>query len=147
MEDLVDITVYGSPAPQGSKKAFMPRGARFPTMVESAGDKLKDWRATITLAAGTAMGERPAVDGPVCVKVIFFFLRPKAHFGTGRNNGQLKASAPDRHTKMPDVDKLARSGLDSLTGVVFRDDSQVVELTAGKAYAEKAGAHIHVSAF
>ncbi len=34
----------------------------------------------------------------------------------------------------PDLDKLCRACLDSLTGIVWRDDSQVVRLEANKDY-------------
>ncbi len=37
---------------------------------------------------------------------------------------------------MPDVDKLARCALDALSGVVIKDDAQVVELYARKRYGE-----------
>ena len=38
---------------------------------------------------------------------------------------------PDRR---PDLDKLCRACLDSLTGIVWRDDTQVVHLEASKDY-------------
>ena len=42
-----------------------------------------------------------------------------------------------RPTKRPDIDNIAKTILDALNGVVFRDDSQVVELFASKAYNDK----------
>ena len=39
----------------------------------------------------------------------------------------------------PDVDKLARAGLDAMTGVVFSDDAQVTEALVGKVYGETPG--------
>lgn len=41
-----------------------------------------------------------------------------------------------RPTKKPDVDNLVKSILDALSGVAYKDDSQVVELTIGKIYSE-----------
>jgi Holliday junction resolvase RusA-like endonuclease len=40
------------------------------------------------------------------------------------------------HVKKPDVDKLSRCLLDSLKGVVWTDDSQVIVLSARKYYAD-----------
>jgi len=45
-----------------------------------------------------------------------------------------KPSHPVYKAQKPDVDKLVRSILDSLTGVVYTDDSQVVIVTAYKKY-------------
>ena len=44
--------------------------------------------------------------------------------------GPLSEKPPRR----PDLDKLCRACLDSLTGIVWRDDAQVVRLEASKGY-------------
>jgi Holliday junction resolvase RusA-like endonuclease len=49
--------------------------------------------------------------------------------------------------KKPDIDKLIRSTFDSMTGVLYRDDSQVVQVRATKVYVtsdEPAGAVIRI---
>jgi Holliday junction resolvase RusA-like endonuclease len=46
---------------------------------------------------------------------------------------------------MPDLDKLVRAILDSLTGVVWRDDAQVVDIVARKVYAETPGVDIAIT--
>ena len=38
----------------------------------------------------------------------FRFVRPKSHYGTGRNAKKLKPSAPPHHTQKPDATKLLR---------------------------------------
>lgn len=42
-----------------------------------------------------------------------------------------------RPTKKPDLDNIAKSVLDSLNGLAYKDDSQVVSLKVEKYYAEK----------
>jgi Holliday junction resolvase RusA-like endonuclease len=77
------------------------------------------------------------------VKIEFRFPRHNSHFGTGKNVGKLKASAPKFVAVKPDVDKLIRAVLDALTDAgVFRDDSRVVQVSATKIYADKPGALI-----
>jgi Holliday junction resolvase RusA-like endonuclease len=39
-------------------------------------------------------------------------------------------------TKRPDLDKLIRAILDGITGILIEDDSQVVNITATKQYAQ-----------
>jgi Holliday junction resolvase RusA-like endonuclease len=40
-----------------------------------------------------------------------------------------------QHVKLPDLDKLVRCVADALTGVLYLDDKQVVDLHARKCYA------------
>lgn len=128
----VEFFVAGDAKPQGSKRAIMGPNQRFPSVVESAGQPLKDWRGDVRYAA-TKVNRR--FDGAVAVRLHFAMRRPKCHFGTGRNAQKLKDSSPEHHTKKPDVDKLARAILDALTGVLYRDDSCVNDLLASKGWA------------
>ncbi|MDK6371974.1 MULTISPECIES: RusA family crossover junction endodeoxyribonuclease [Aerococcus] len=47
-------------------------------------------------------------------------------------------------TKKPDIDNYAKAILDASNGVLYKDDGQVVKLTATKAYAPKACVVINV---
>lgn len=125
---IVKFRVFGEAIPQGSMKAFMRKGARFP-VVTSDNTRLKPWRQLVADGASRAVAQLPPderrllLEG-VRVTVAFYLPRPK--------------SLPKRvtaHTKAPDADKLCRGIFDALTAVVFRDDSQVCELVAAKYYA------------
>lgn len=83
-------------------------------------------------------------EGPVAASYRFFYARPKSHYGTGRNAGIVKESAPERHTQKPDIDNLIKTTKDSLKGIVWRDDSQVAEIDAVKFWAEKNSVEITV---
>ena len=41
-----------------------------------------------------------------------------------------------RPVKKPDVDNIAKAVFDSLNGIAYKDDAQVVELSMSKYYAE-----------
>ena len=124
----VEFFVHGRPQPQGSTKAFMPKGVRFP-VVTSDNAKLKPWRQQVAGMAAT-IAQGITLDA-VRVQCEFSFLRPKS------------TSMKVLHkTTKPDLDKLVRAVLDSLTGIVFRDDSQVIAVIATKAFAEREGAWI-----
>jgi Holliday junction resolvase RusA-like endonuclease len=47
-------------------------------------------------------------------------------------------------TVPPDLDKLIRAVLDGLTGVAYKDDGQVVKITAVKIYGQKLGVQIGI---
>jgi hypothetical protein len=70
-------------------------------------------------------GEIASRDTPVFLRLQFFLQRP--------------VSLPKRFTeptKKPDWDKLVRALCDSLTGVLFDDDSQVVQAFVAKKYGQ-----------
>lgn len=124
---VVTFTVYGHAEPQGSAKAFIPKGWNR-AIVTSANPNLKAWRALVTSEAQRVAGDGQ-FTGPVAVGVAFFYQRPK--------------SLPKRvlhNTKRPDVDKALRGILDSLSGVLYHDDAQVVRVLATKHYAAPASA-------
>jgi crossover junction endodeoxyribonuclease RusA len=136
------VVVNGRPAPQGSKRHV--GGGRMVEMSKAVGP----WREAVRAETQRAAAAVIWPDGwPVTVDVVFYLQRPAGHYGTGRNGGAVKASAPGYPAGRPDVDKLARAVLDGLAmGGAFTDDSQVVSLTAIKRWADghPPGASIHV---
>ena len=125
----IAFSVLGTPAPQGSKRAFVV-GKRA-VMTEDS-KRSGPWRDSVAAAAREAMGGLTPVDLPMEVKVTFYFTRPKT----------VKRPYP---SVVPDIDKLQRALLDGLTaGGVFVDDSRVVDVTARKRYADFACAEVIV---
>lgn len=125
---MIQFTVYGQAKPAGSKKAFVnPRTGRAVIVDDS---KNKSWRQEVALAAAAGMERADECEpllGALEVTFVFYRPRPKGHFGTGRNAGVVRESAPAFPTTRPDVLKLARAVEDSLTGIVYADDSQIVD--------------------
>jgi crossover junction endodeoxyribonuclease RusA len=118
---LIEIRVIGTPAPQGSKRAFVNKYTGRAAMVESS-SKVKPWRESVKYAAH-AHGAR--LVGPVSVELVFTLPKPKSAPKTRR-------TWPDRK---PDVDKLTRSTLDALVQAgTIEDDARVVRLSAAKKY-------------
>lgn len=117
----IRFTAFGRPLPQGSKNAFKT-GNRVVLVEASKG--LKPWRSVVALAAKEVMldvQDMSLIEGPVSVELLFQFVPGK--------------TVKRKHmTTKPDIDKTARAILDSLTGVVWKDDSQVVDLRARKVY-------------
>ena len=136
---ILRFTALGRPVPQGSKRAVPMRATGKPTRIAMIEDNphLRSWRGLVAEEARIAMLEARAEDlfaGAIDVVLTFNLLRPKSHFGTGRNASRVLPSAPPEPAVMPDIDKLVRGVLDALTGVVFRDDAQVTSLMARKTY-------------
>jgi Holliday junction resolvase RusA-like endonuclease len=81
---------------------------------------------------------------PIRLSLTFTFCRPKSHFTTRKGVRTLKDSAPSHKTGKPDCTKLARAVEDALTGIIWQDDSQVVELHVWKVWGDTEGVHIGV---
>ena len=73
---------------------------------------------------------------PLKLTVTFQFIRPKS----------VTAKKRPRPSAKPDLSKLVRCVEDSLTGILIRDDSLVVDLVARKVYADCAGVTIELEA-
>jgi Holliday junction resolvase RusA-like endonuclease len=144
------IRVYGEPGTAGSKSAGVSyrKGAdgkpepvktadgRLVTFVkDSSGAKGKAWRSLVADAGAEAMDGREKLSGPLYVEMTFLRARAAGHYGSGRNAGVLKDSAPAYPAVRPDVLKHARATEDSLTGVVWEDDSRVVSGPNEKVFA------------
>ena len=78
------------------------------------------------------------------VEFVFHRRRPKGHFGSGRNAGVVKASAPAHPTSRPDVLKLARAAEDALTGIVWHDDAAIVDERLRKVWGDREGCTVTV---
>ena len=139
----ISFEVLGKPQPAGSKKGFPIRrkNGGIGVVITDANANAKPWKATVASAAREAYSG-PILTGPLSFCVTFYIVRPKSHFGTGRNKNKLKASAPVYPATKPDVLKLARAVEDALTGVIWRDDSQIVTELMFKCYGEYARASI-----
>jgi Holliday junction resolvase RusA-like endonuclease len=132
--------VPGRPVPQGSKTAFVNKKTGRPIVVDKD-MRLPEWRMKITAHARDAIAHHSLalmfpMTGPVGIRVDFILDRHKSHYGTGKNAGVVKESAPRYPATMPDIDKLLRAILDGLTDArVWDDDGQVVWVQAGKYWA------------
>ena len=87
---------------------------------------------TAIMAAAAEAGVKP-LEGPLQVSVTFYLPRPK------RLMRKKDPAGPIPHTARPDVDNLWKSTADALSGLAWRDDSQVCQTIAHKWYAEKDG--------
>lgn len=138
----ISFFVPGIPKPGGSKTGFYIKKIKRVVITEACKTSM-NWRSAVALFAHENYSGAP-LKGPLKLEVIFYMPRPKYHFGTGRNAGNLKPSAPSHHSISPDATKLMRSTEDALKGILWDDDSQVAEQYAKKPYSCRPGAQITV---
>jgi len=118
---VITLEVLGRPTPQGSKNIYRGR------LVEAQAANLKKWRAAIE-AACQPYAEQNIHLGPIRLEVDFYLERPKS----------VKVSDRALPIVPPDLDKLVRGVGDGIgqSGLIYGDDSQIVEILARKFYAD-----------
>lgn len=131
-KDELVIMLAGEAVSQGSMKTYgwknKKTGKQVNRLTHSNKAKLDPWREMVAVAAGQEVLTTPGwfkddKEIGYVVQVIFYFAKP--------------ASAPKKRrlmTRRPDLDKLFRAIGDSLTKVVYPDDSQLIEIRARKEY-------------
>ena len=120
---MSEFFVPGKPVQQGSMK-HIGNGM----IVHNKSKELMAWREKIGWSAKSHRVPYQE-SGAVAIKLGFVFELPKS----------VKRDLP---TVPPDLDKLIRSCLDALSGIAYKDDSQVCEILASKRYGETPGVFI-----
>lgn len=148
-EGIFSLVVHGKPEPRGSKASRVlykdrkekvphrrPDGTIMSVVYDTNEHASLKWMRHVEITARAKWQGPPLSDVGLDAVLTFFVERPPtSHYGTGRNVRIVKESAPARPIVRPDLDKLGRSTLDALTGVVWHDDSQIVGLSMDKRYA------------
>lgn len=122
----LSVFIPGNPAAKGNIRYLGQRGGR--AILTDATKNLKPWDSHVRSALADDEGQPKArFDGAVHVELEFVMPRP--------------LSTPKKRTpaavKKPDLDKLQRAVFDAISSAgVWRDDSQVVSVTATKRIAE-----------
>lgn len=146
---LLNITVPGVPQPKGSMRSFVPKDRRGQLVRDPRNGRLKismtnnspltrEWQHRVSYFAKSALPGAVPAEGAYRVTGAFKFQRPTSHLLRGVDSltglPRMRKDAPPRHTYKPDLDKLIRAVLDALTGIVYPDDSQVMELDFSKSW-------------
>ena len=127
--------VLGKPAPKGSWTPYQDKRTGRIGLKPHSSKRAKDWDFAIKLAASKHAPPEPLAC-PVAVRLAFRLERPKSVKPADRPLPLVK----------PDIDKLERAVLDALTGVIWKDDAQVVELRGSKVYGAPQGVSISIRA-
>lgn len=124
---MIRLELTGKPEGKGRPR-FAKKTGRVYT---PAATKLAEGRV---IDAWTNAGQ-PRIDGPVRLRLRIDVARPKGHF---RTNGALTAAGvrlPHPTGKKPDLDNALKLVMDALNRRAYRDDVDVVEVSAVRAWA------------
>lgn len=119
----ITITIPGVPI--AKKRHRTAKGKTYNPQTQE--ERAVRWEIKKNLVAGHNLLKEPLI-----LTCNAFFPRPKSHYGSGRNAGKVKQSAPKHHTNKPDFDNIAKFYMDAMNKLVFLDDTQVVGFGEGR---------------
>ena len=121
----IEFTVPGRPVPMARPRVTM-HGTYTPK-------RCRDYKAAVSIAAKVAMVGKEPIEGAVALFIKLGYGAPQSWTKAKRAAASGNAIRPiGRNTG--DADNHAKAIMDALTGIVWKDDSQVVCLTVEKWY-------------
>lgn len=131
----IRFRVEGKAQTKGSAKGFVGRSkttGKLRAFIVNDNTANKSWAKTVAVEAAR---HRPStlLTGPIGVQ--YLFIRKRPH----------RPRCPCPITK-PDLDKLVRSLNDALTGIIWKDDAQVIQSSESKVYGDHEAVEIVITA-
>ena len=125
--------------PKGKGRPRFTRAGKF-TRVYTDKQTL-DYEALIKFFAAEAMGSTDPLETPVSV---FLYIRHAVPQSYSKKRTEACLSGLEQPCKKPDIDNITKTYLDGMNGVVFLDDTQVVDLHVKKVYSAVPGVDVMV---
>lgn len=123
----VSFTIPGAPVGKGR-----PRFARHGShVVAYTPHKTVNFEAVVKIMASQAMAGKALLTRPVALHIDMYMPIPGSW---SKKRQQLAYAGLIGATTKPDIDNVIKGLADSMNGIVFIDDKQIVSLTASKQY-------------
>lgn len=133
----IHFQVEGDPKGKGR-----PRFSRVGNFTKVYTDKQTlTYEAMIATFAKQAMGGTELIKTPVSV---FLYVRLPVPQSYSKKRRDACLSGLEKPCKKPDIDNIAKTYLDAMNGVIFVDDTQVIDLHVKKLYSVVAGVDVMV---
>lgn len=124
---MIRFTVCAVPIaqPRQRHRVLTVGGRTFAQNFTPAKHPVQSFKATVRLAATEAY-KGPPIDGPLSLRLVFVLPRPK------RMIWKSRPMPREAHASKPDWDNLGKALADALTGLCWRDDSQISSVQVEK---------------
>lgn len=123
---MIEFEIPGEPQPQG-RPIFSSK-----TKTARDPDKSRNYKKLVRFYARRSKPP-DMLNGALIVHIDIFKKPPKSISGVKKNSAALQNETM-RPVAKPDVDNYAKGIKDACTGIIWKDDSQVVELLVRKFY-------------
>jgi len=137
MTFIVNFTVEGNPV--GKQRARYAKRGNF--VQAYTPEKTRTYESLIKEAAIKAMGSSEPLETPVTLYLYIRVPIPKSH---SKKRLEACSIGSEQPIKKPDASNILKSVEDGMNGVVYKDDSQIVNIHVTKVYSSEAGVDICV---
>lgn len=132
----MNIIIPGNPESQ-----LRPRSTRYGNSIRLYDPKkTANYKEYVRLTAKNQCNRQ--FNGALVANISFYRQIPKS---TSKKLRKLKNARIVRPTVKPDIDNMTKAILDSLNGIAWDDDSQVVSLIANKYYSDDPRVEIEIT--
>ena len=125
---MVVFTIPGEPQGKARGRTFIHKHTGRPTTMTP--EKTVNYEALIKLQAGQSTKEFYQ-DQELFMRLTAYYSIPKS---ASKKKAELMRNIEIRPTKKPDIDNIIKVVCDALNGVVYKDDTQIVSISAQKFY-------------
>ena len=137
MTFMVTFKVDGTPVPKGRAR-YARRGNFISTYTP---EKTRTYEALIKEAAIEAMGASEPLETPVS---LYLYIRVPIPKSCTKKWLEAIENGSEKPTKKPDASNILKSVEEGMNGVVYHDDSQIINIHVTKVYSSLPGVDICV---
>jgi Holliday junction resolvase RusA-like endonuclease len=137
MTFMVTFKVDGNPV--GKQRARYVKRGNF--VQAYTPEKTRTYESLIKEKAIEAMGSSEPLETPVTLYLYIRVCAPKSY---SKKRIEACLNGSEQPTKKPDASNILKSVEDGMNGVVYKDDSQIVNIHVTKVYSSEAGVDICV---
>jgi Holliday junction resolvase RusA-like endonuclease len=134
---MVTFKVDGTPVPKGRAR-YARRGNFISTYTP---EKTRTYETLIKDAAIEAMGSSEPLETPVS---LYLYIRVPIPKSCTKKRLEAISNGSEKPTKKPDASNILKSVEDGMNGVVYHDDSQIINIHVTKVYSSLPGVDICV---
>jgi Holliday junction resolvase RusA-like endonuclease len=134
---MVTFKVDGTPVPKGRAR-YARRGNFISTYTP---EKTRTYETLIKEAAIEAMGASEPLETPVS---LYLYIRVPIPKSCTKKRLEAIDNGSEKPTKKPDASNILKSVEDGMNGVVYHDDSQIINIHVTKVYSSLPGVDICV---
>ncbi|WP_231852654.1 RusA family crossover junction endodeoxyribonuclease [Bordetella petrii] len=135
---MLEFVIPGVPVGKGR-----PRAAKFGKHIQLyTPEKTITYESTVVLTGYQAMAGRPPLDGPVSAMLT---IRLPVPTSWPKRKQAAALAGVELPTKKPDADNVVKAIFDAFNGVVWNDDTQVVDMVVRKRYAAVPGVAVRIA--
>ena len=137
MTFMMTFKVDGVPVPKGRAR-YVKRGNFVQTYTP---EKTRTYETLIKDASRQAMGGTEPLETPVS---LYLYIRVPIPASATKKRLQAIADGLEKPIKKPDASNILKSVEDGMNGVVYHDDSQIINIHVTKVYSSLPGVDICV---